>query len=349
MADTFTPNLNLTLPEIGASDDTWGDKLNDNLDFLDALFATSGEGTVVTRDASNDALVSGVNLTRAAGNARVLKFKSGASIRWDFGADATVESGSNAGSKFKLNRYDDAGLLLGTPLTVDRDTGLITFASTPKVGSNNVLHMGNLGNLPLPIGTPLPWVLDTLPSGFLWMNGGTASRTTWAELFAALGTKFGVGDSLTTFGLPDWREVVPVGKSTMGATSARGLITHLTLTDTAAAPVGEAKHTLLATEHALHDHDVFLYEQDHNHGLSVNRTADAADGAGQAAIKANTPGIENGNTNVGVTKNAKTNVQVRSAAAGAGTQNKTAAQGDATPFNVVQPSTVCNWIIKAAS
>jgi hypothetical protein len=42
MADTYTTNLNLTKPEPGAAEDTWGISLNADLDALDAIFSTSG-------------------------------------------------------------------------------------------------------------------------------------------------------------------------------------------------------------------------------------------------------------------------------------------------------------------
>lgn len=47
MADTFTSNLNLTKPEVNASTNTWGTKINDDLDDVDAIFATAGTGTKV--------------------------------------------------------------------------------------------------------------------------------------------------------------------------------------------------------------------------------------------------------------------------------------------------------------
>jgi microcystin-dependent protein len=50
----------------------------------------------------------------------------------------------------------------------------------------------------------MPTVLATAPSGWLICNGSAVSRTTYADLFTAIGTTFGVGNGSTTFNLPNY-------------------------------------------------------------------------------------------------------------------------------------------------
>lgn len=52
---------------------------------------------------------------------------------------------------------------------------------------------------------------STLPTGWLKANGQPVSRTTYADLFAAIGTTYGSGDGSTTFNLPDLRGYFPRG------------------------------------------------------------------------------------------------------------------------------------------
>lgn len=55
----------------------------------------------------------------------------------------------------------------------------------------------------VPTGTILPYGGSTAPTGWLLCNGGAISRTTYADLFAIIGTNYGAGDGSTTFNLPN--------------------------------------------------------------------------------------------------------------------------------------------------
>lgn len=55
----------------------------------------------------------------------------------------------------------------------------------------------------LPTGAIIPFAGSTIPSGYLPCDGSAISRTTYADLFAVIGTTYGSGDSSTTFNLPN--------------------------------------------------------------------------------------------------------------------------------------------------
>lgn len=58
----------------------------------------------------------------------------------------------------------------------------------------------------IPTGTLLPFAGTVVPEGFLLCNGANVSRTEYANLFAAIGTKWGEGDGSTTFTLPNFND-----------------------------------------------------------------------------------------------------------------------------------------------
>lgn len=97
-----------------------------------------------------------------------------------------------------------------------------------------------------PAGVVLPFAGSTAPTGWLLCFGQAVSRTTYAALFTALGTAYGVGDGSTTFALPDLRGRIPGGKDNMGGSAASRLTTAGSGVDgvTLGASGGAQTHTL---------------------------------------------------------------------------------------------------------
>lgn len=60
------------------------------------------------------------------------------------------------------------------------------------------------------------------PAGWLLCDGSAVSRTTYADLFTAIGTAYGSGDGATTFNVPDMRGRTPVGKGSNTSVDALG-------------------------------------------------------------------------------------------------------------------------------
>lgn len=69
-----------------------------------------------------------------------------------------------------------------------------------------------------PLGTINAFGGNTAPDGWLMCQGQAVSRTTYADLFAVIGTAFGSGDGSSTFNVPDFRESVAKGAGLTGKT-----------------------------------------------------------------------------------------------------------------------------------
>lgn len=109
------------------------------------------------------------------------------------------------------------------------------------------------GALALPSGVVLPWggTIAGIPTGYLFCNGQAVSRTTYATLFAAIGTVHGVGDGSTTFNVPDLRDV-----SIMGAKQDSSSVPKTNVSGSLTVTGGAATHTLTEAELAQHNHTV---------------------------------------------------------------------------------------------
>jgi microcystin-dependent protein len=105
-----------------------------------------------------------------------------------------------------------------------------------------------------PVGGLIMWSTATAPTGWLLCAGAAVSRSTYAALFAVIGTTFGVGDGSTTFNLPNYTNRMPYG-TTIGATG------------------GSADAVVVS-----HTHTATVTDPGHAHGISVQNSNASYDG-----------------------------------------------------------------------
>lgn len=97
------------------------------------------------------------------------------------------------------------------------DSGTQTF----KVNGENLALF--IRESVLPAGLTAPFAGSVAPAGWLLCDGSAVSRTTYAKLFAAIGTAYGIGNGTSTFNVPDLRGRIIAGKDNMGGTAASRL------------------------------------------------------------------------------------------------------------------------------
>lgn len=188
-------------------------------------------------------------------------------------------------------------------------------------------------------GMVMPYAGLTAPTGWLLAYGQEVSRTTYADLYAAIGTTYGVGDGTTTFNLPDLRGRVVAGQDDMGGTSANRMTSGEggINGDTLGASGGNDSVTLTGAQSGI---------ASHSHSSSTVKTLEyssssfsGSDTSSKTGLVLETKG-NSGNPNVNATYSKLTDA---TAYINVSTESNTNASQS---HSVMQPTMVLNYIIK---
>jgi microcystin-dependent protein len=134
------------------------------------------------------------------------------------------------------------------PATTTEGTGPGSVEEIRNKIQNSVVKEENLfpPEMLMPVGVVLPYTSSTAPSGWLNCLGQELYRGDYPDLFAVIGTTYGVGNGTTTFNLPNLAGRTVVGQGTGSGLTARSM----------GATGGVETHALNINEMPSHTHDV---------------------------------------------------------------------------------------------
>jgi len=188
---------------------------------------------------------------------------------------------------------------------------------------------------------------STAPNGWLICNGDAVSRSAYSDLFKIIGTTYGVGNSNSTFTLPDMRGRCPIGVGTGASLTARTLGSN----------VGAETATLAETNLPSHTHTATVGTQSANHthtGTSGGASANHTHGWGRNVGSSGSYGLRdganrssNGTPNTGYVSADHSHSTTTGTESANHTHSVTnSSTGSGTPVGIMLPSIVVNFIIK---
>ena len=316
--------------KLGDNLDTNGKSITNNITNGDVEIVPNGSGDVLLTadrlrvgDADADATITtnGTgDLTLSTNNGS----DSGTIVIAD-GANGDITVAPNGTGKFTIT---GSNIVFEGATADDHET---TFAVTDPTADRTITFPDADGTVALsadvssavPAGTVLATARSTAPTGYLLCDGtDTHSRTTYADLFAAIGTTYG-SSSDSTFAVPDLRGRVVAGKDDMGGTSADNL-TNVAGDglngDTLGATGGSENHQLTVTQLPAHTHS------DGSYVANTTRRTQTGD---------NSAGVNLGIINGDQFSTTTLDVTGSSGSTGSGAKH-----------NNVQPTIILNYMIK---
>lgn len=179
----------------------------------DASFMVEYDGAATWNDANEIALFHGSDLIfYGSGLDSVVYAHPSARVRLAVAVGITLSASALTNAVFGLLRYVIEQMdidALSESASIDKDTQIAVAGSGQPTPTKSTI--GDLLNVFIPPGVMMDYAGTAAPSEWLLCDGSARSRTTYASLFAAIGTRFGAGDGSTTFNLPDARGRVTAG------------------------------------------------------------------------------------------------------------------------------------------
>jgi microcystin-dependent protein len=227
-------------------------------------------------------------------------------------------------------------------------------------------------------GIIFPYAGSSAPTGFLLCDGSAVSRTTYADLYALIGTTYGAGNGSTTFNVPDLRGSVIVGAGqrvrTMvfnGATAVDPSTDQITVASNdwlhtgqavalsgSSLPTGLSAGTYYVIRVSATAIKLAASLANAQNGTAVDITADGSGnctltqtltdrtlgttGGEESHAMSSTELLAHSHTIGAATKNASSGSDTRDATS----NGSTGSRGGNAAMNVMNPYTVLNYIIK---